>query len=181
MTMLQNLLPKEQKKALDQEYYVRLATVTALLLSGSVVVGAIALVPAYMHTASELRLSDGAYEQCQKNVQDNDSLLEEVTRSSAMVTFLEEKYAQEKLTTLLDEVLKEQPSGITLTGFSYKRTDSILALQGIASTRDLVVPFARSLESNQYFEKAPVPISNLAKNTNLEFSLSIELAKQVKK
>ncbi|KKS83253.1 MAG: hypothetical protein UV60_C0046G0002 [Parcubacteria group bacterium GW2011_GWA2_43_11] len=179
--MLQNLLPKEQKKVLEQEYYVRLATVVALTLAGAVIIGCVALVPAYMQVAGEMRLSEETYELHQKDVEDNNSLVEEVSQSLSMLTFLEEKYSQEKLTTLLDEIFKERPSGITITGFSYKRYDSVLALQGIASTRDLVVPFARALEANQYFEKAPVPISNLAKNTNLDFSLSIVLAEQVKK
>ncbi|HCC05530.1 TPA: hypothetical protein DEP58_04505 [Patescibacteria group bacterium] len=175
MYMLQNLLPKEQKKILEREYYVRLATVVAFTLAGAVIVGCVALVPAYMQVAGELRLREATYELHQKDVEDNSSLVQEVSQSSLMLTFLEEKYSQEKLTTLLDEVFKERPSGISITGFSYKRNDSVLALQGIASTRDLVVPFARALEANQYFEEAPVPISNLAKNTNLDFNLSIIL------
>lgn len=179
--MLQNLLPKEQKKELTKEYYVRLVTVVSVLLAGAVGIGYIALLPVYMHTIGELDISEAAYELHQKNVQDARVLTEEVAESTAMLSFLEEKYEQVKMTTLLDEVFAARFEGVSVTGFSYRRKDSVFVLQGIAETRDLVVPYARTLESNERFVKVPVPFSNLAKNTDLEFTLSIELAESIKK
>lgn len=179
--MLQNLLQTKQKKDLEIEYYVRLVTVAALMLAGVVGIGAIALLPAYARVFGERTVSENTYEAQKKNIEDTKMLADEVSHSELMLTFLEENASQEKLTTLLSEVFKERPTGIVISGFSYNKNSASLMIQGVAATRDLVVPYAQAIEANPYFEKAPVPISDLAKNTDLDFHLSIVLAKQVKK
>lgn len=178
--MLQNLLQPEQKKELDIEYYVRLLTVTALMLTGAVIIGATALIPVYMQVIGEMSVNEEKYEMLKENIDDTKLLTDEVSRSSTMMALLEEKSSQVKLSTLLTEVLSVRPHGITITGFAFSATSKTLSILGIASTRDLVVPYAQTIETNKYFEKAPVPISNLAKNTNLDFQIAIVLAEQHK-
>lgn len=176
--MLQNLLPNEQKKSLEVEYYTRLVTVVVLLLAGSVMIGIFALVPGYIHIIFELQTQEKLLESQKENIEDTRSLAQELSQSSAMLTFLEKETSQEKLTTLLREVLRERPSGIVLTGFSYNRNNAKLSLQAVAATRDLVVPYTQAIEASTYFETAPVPLSDLAKNTNLEFHLNVTVAEQ---
>lgn len=174
--MLQNLLSKQSKKSTAQEYYLRLVTVCMALLSLAVVVGLIALLPAYMSVVGELNAAEAIQLAKEQDTHDTAELLAEVEQGEYMVTFLEKDLQKERLTDLLREALRERPEGISMYGFSYSRVNRQLTLDGLATKRELVVPYARALEANSYFETVPVSIADLAKNTNLEFHLSLTVA-----
>lgn len=174
--MLQNLLSKQAKKATTQEYYLRLVTVCMLTFSVAVIAGLAALLPAYMNVVGELKLSENEQLARQQDKQDGAELLKEIAEGKYMIAFLEKDLKKEKCTELLFEALKERPEGISITGFSYNRVEKVMTLEGVAATRDLVVPYARALEANEHFVNVPVPIANLAKNTNLDFRLSLGIA-----
>jgi hypothetical protein len=174
--MLQNLLSHEHKKKLTLEYYLRLVTIGALTFSVAITIGLIALLPAYMEVVGELKLKEGERFAKEKDKQNNEELSAEVTQSEKTLTFLEEALKREKFSKLLSEVLTLRPEGIYITGFSYTRDTKNITLDGVATTRNLVVPFARSLEANPHFENVPVHIADLAKNTNLDFHLSVDIA-----
>jgi hypothetical protein len=171
--MLQNLLSREAKKTSAQEYYLRLVTVCMLTLSVATIVGLAALMPAYMNVVGDLTLSENEQVAKQQVKQDGAELLKEIAEGEHMITFLENDLKKGKCAELLFEALRERPEGILITGFSYNRAENVMTLEGIAATRDLVVPFARALEANEHFVNVPVPIANLAKNTNLDFRLSL--------
>jgi Tfp pilus assembly protein PilN len=174
--MLQNLLSREHKKRLTQEYYLRFVTICALIFSVAIFAGLTALLPAYMEVVDELKLKESEQLTKEKDKQSNEELREEIAQNEKMLTFLEGELARTKLSKLLAELLAERPEGIYITGFSYTRDTKNVTLEGVATTRNLVVPFARSLEANSYFENVPVHIADLAKNNNLEFHLSIDVA-----
>lgn len=174
--MMQNLLPKQAKKDIQIEYYLRLLTVCMLTFSVAVIIGLAALLPVYMDLRGELKFSENEQLARQQDKQDGTELQREIVEGEYIVTFLESEIKKEKCTELLSEALKERPEGIAITGFSYNRTEKAMKIEGVAATRDLVVPYARALEENVRFENVPVPISNLAKNTNLNFRLTLGIA-----
>lgn len=178
--MLQNLLSKKDKKKLKQEYFIRFSVVSALLVSGALGVGVVALIPSYVKVFEELSSQKKELAFRQESARDDKALNTEVSQSAATLTLLERELGGESITGLIDETLFRRPSGITVVGYSYDMEKRTLTLQGVASTRDLVAPYARSLEESELFEEVPVPFSDLAKNTNLEFMLAAKL-KEAKK
>jgi len=174
--MSHNLLSKLEKRKLSQEYYLRLLSVCTLLFSFAVVVGLVAIFPAYIDVADKLSSLREEENIRQKEENDTDALQNEIGNSVQMISFLEQDFRKEKYINLLDEALRKRPEGILITGFSYNRTGRLLTLQGIAEKRELVVSYAHSLEASNAFENVPVPIANLAKNTDLEFTLSLTIA-----
>ncbi len=175
--MLHNLLRKQSKKEVVQEFILRFVSVFFFFMTGSILVGIIALVPVYLNTVATL----GAYETEQtmkkEGGEDVTSLQERVDTQSARITYIEQDLKKKKVSDLLRTALLERSEGIEVVGYSYNRSTNSLSLEGVATTRDLVVPFARSLEATDDFENVPVPIADLAKNTNLEFRLTMNVTK----
>ena len=174
--MLQNLLPAMRKKEIRIEYYIRLSIVLLVFVNVVVLIGVVALFPSYMYVKSETEAVKEEYERYQAEVSANKELVEELVRHSYITTTLQEVLDEERFTDILNEVLLKRPEGVTVVGFSYSRTAHTMTLHGIAATRDLVAPFAQDLEESERFSSVPVPIADLAKNTDLPFQLQMTMS-----
>jgi hypothetical protein len=49
-----------------------------------------------------------------------------------------------------------------------------MAVSGKAVSRDALLSFSKALKSNHRFESVDLPVSNLAKSKDIEFSISIK-------
>lgn len=81
---------------------------------------------------------------------------------------------------VIDEVLSKKTSSISLRGFNYLTTGTSTAtlnIAGTGSTRESLVSFVKSLEGVSFFKGVDLPISNLAKDKNIEFSINITVNK----
>lgn len=176
--MFQNLLTKEYKKRIAQEYLLRLGTVFALLMAVAFFVGIASLVPSYLDLVMNMRVNKTILSNGSEDTKDNKELLREIKETSFLMGVLEEGNDKEKLSDIVRDTLTLRPEGVVVVGFRYERTSGKFTVDGIARTRDLVAPYARSLEENERFVEVPVPIADLAKNTDLEFTLSATLQKE---
>lgn len=176
-----NFLPPEAKSAVKREYVVRTISVWALLLAIVALVGAVLLLPTYVLLTREF-----------------DALAIEVVRTEndastqayeAAHTALEKAYTLAlqlgvvfrgpTASEVLREVQKVQLSPITISGFSYEHTGTKVEkveIRGIAATREALAEFSAALERNPLFARAVVPVSDLAEDHNLSFTLTIALA-----
>ncbi len=173
--MLHNLLSKKIKKRIRKEYYLRRVVIGSLLFSGTVVVGLVALIPAYVDVSSELSFYESEYEKRQGDGDNDAILLKKVSEDVFVVDTLEQEFEKEKLTKLLNEVMRLRPDGIRIVGFSYNRNGSSLTLEGVAETRGVVESYAKILEKSEYFYEVSDPVGDLAKKTNLTFNLSLTI------
>jgi Tfp pilus assembly protein PilN len=71
------------------------------------------------------------------------------------------------------QALDLRPENVRVSSVSYDRSANLLTVEGIADTRDALVDYAHSLEDTEVFERVPLSLSNLAKKTNLSFTLPI--------
>lgn len=169
--MLQNLLTVRQKKKLKREYLFRFATIATLLLSASFLTGVVALVPLYFDVSLEVTAKEKEITLHDEYIKENLELNNKVEKTSLQMHSLQESLIRERFSTLINETLEPRPDGITVVGFSYDRIGRSFIVEGVSATRDLVSPYARSIESNKRFKEVPIPIADLARNINLEFRL----------
>jgi hypothetical protein len=52
--------------------------------------------------------------------------------------------------------------------------NSTLSIGGVATTRDALLSFKKKLEADEKFEEIVLPVSSLAKDTDIDFSLQIK-------
>ncbi len=84
-----------------------------------------------------------------------------------------------KLLPHLNTVLSNKTSAIQLTHFSYTVTASTTAtfiVSGVSATRESLVSYVKKLEETKSFKKVDLPISNLAKEKNIDFTINILIA-----
>jgi hypothetical protein len=171
--MLHNLLPLERKKEIKREYFIRLATVATILFSVVFLAGSIFLLPSYMEVKSALHAKKGEFEKRHKETEENVDLQNQIENTLYSITVLEDDLEKVRLTEYINTIFEKKPEGITVIGFSYNKAQKSISLQSISRTRDLVAPFARTLEASEYFSTVPVPISDLVGKTDLDFVLNI--------
>ena len=174
--MLHNLLPKESKKELRNEYLVRMLSVATFLLAVSVLVGTASLAPSLISLSSAL-------DQYQSQVDAGATTTEqapvrELGRVAGLLETLNAKLDTEPMTELLDDVVAVRPTGIELTGITFERSPLSFSLRGVATTRDALVTYKRSLEGLERVTEVSSPISDLAKSSDLEFTLAVQLSEQ---
>ena len=177
--MSQNLLSKQHKKELKAEYIFRLVTIASIVLSTSVLVGVVALLPTYIHVIDELGLYREEQSEKEQENHENKELANELDYGVYILDLLEVDLKKEKFSTLINEVLEERPNDIRIIGLTYDRNNKRATFKGIADTRDLVVPFSKKIESNPSFSEATVPISDLASNVDVVFNLRISIKDDV--
>lgn len=175
--MRHNLLPRDKKNSLRVEYFMRLASVSAILLATVLVLGIVACVPAYVRVMSSISDISTAPDHAARADEEAQFKSAEATLAemSHVLSMLRTVYAQPTVTDSINAVLDHKPDGITVTGMSYERTSSLFTIEGIATTRDALITYKRALESQQGIGGVTSPISNLAKNANLPFRLSFTM------
>lgn len=176
-----NVLPDSLKKLIRQEYYFRLAIIVALAFIALQVIGLFLLLPSWVLSTykEQEALSDVAavHESPMENhLQSVSDTITQTNRTLAVMNTL----LYPEAAPLFQDILSRQPAGVHLTGFSYTLADdgtaSIVA-SGNALTRNILVSFEKSLEKSSLFASVNLPVSNLAKDTDIPFSITLSVKK----
>ena len=85
------------------------------------------------------------------------------------------------LIPLINTVVSSKTRAVLLNQFTYSLTGTstaTLAIRGISNTREALVSFAKNLQNTKKFKTVDLPISNLAKDKDLDFSINLVIAQQ---
>lgn len=77
---------------------------------------------------------------------------------------------------LIQRIVELKGPSIKLIQISYKTntaTTSVFTLRGVAVSRDSLLSYSKRLEGDTLFEKVDLPVSNFAKDRDIEFSLGL--------
>jgi len=169
------LLTEEEKYKVAHEYAVRRVIVVLFALVLVVAVGIIGLLPSYV--LSNARYNE-AFERT-KNLNNSEERKNELKLQS----WLEETNSKLKVLSpvldtdrpsdFLERVLGQKITGISITGFSWLkvRNKITLSVSGVALDRQTLVVFKNRINSSGHFLEVTLPISNLAKDKNIDFQL----------
>lgn len=177
--MRHNLLPKDIKKKLRTEYYMRVLNVNLLLLSAILGLGTVALIPPYMKVTTERSALAALleHETAQRAEEGTTAPEDLLAGTKNTIVALREKLDHPLFTEIVTTTLSVRPEGIALVGLSFDRKNNAFVVEGIAATRDALVVYKDALEHVPGVHNVTSPISNLAKNTNLPFQISFTFAK----
>jgi len=174
------LLPEEQKKIVAQEYGIRRAVV---MLAASILVmllGTAGLFPSYMLSGARRQevlertriMGDVAPKE------DEAALQEWLSGFNAKLQTLTAFAETAEPTRLIDKVLEEKVAGIRLTGFvwTFAKNKATLAVSGTARDRQALIALEDSLNASGQFGSVSLPLSNLARDKDIEFQVNLTLA-----
>lgn len=177
---LTNLLPRERTRAFRQMYFIRLLTVSVCVGIFIVLVHGLLLVPTYLllsAKASEARSALLTLKAMQSDAGPKDEAGKKLEVLNLDATRLEGVGGYISATETIASVLKTPRAGIIISRFSYAPPtvsgEGKLTITGKAQTRPSLDSFAKELKRNPRFSVVDLPISAYAKETNLEFTISI--------
>lgn len=86
---------------------------------------------------------------------------------------LQKKY--NSFVPILLEISEKTPSGIKFNSLNIKLSDKKIIINGNAETRKEFIDFKNNLELVSFVKTAFSPLSDLAKQTNIDFNITLEL------
>ena len=166
------LLSKNEIKHLKHEYRIRTAILMLFFISGAVWVGIVTLFPSYIFSAAqEQKASDEAGKiDTNRQAHGSGQLAAEIRDANTRINLLANVQDKIFLSSIIEDIVNERPVGAHVGNATTKTS---ITLSGNAATRDILVAFKRSLEADPRFEKVFLPVSSLAQDTNINFTMSV--------
>ena len=157
---------------------MRVGSAWSFLLGSVLLVLACAYVPTYILTSAQIKeyevriASEGdvaeTFAQVEKEVDTTNVLLAQLRTDTHRVPASE----------TMREIRKIAPEGITFKAFQLQgvgQVPELVQVQGEAKTREVLVRFKKALEESEMIQSAEIPISDLARDANLPFAVTIML------
>ena len=174
------LLTEEERYKVRREYSMRRAIVMLLALILVLVVGVIGLLPSYV-------LSNGRHNEVlerariansSKQHEDNSDLEVWLVEIDNELEILSPKLDTDRPSSFIDKVLDEKITGVRLTGFSWTKVKGgvTLSISGVARDRQALIAFENNINSSGQFSNVALPISNLAKDRDIDFQIKFSLS-----
>ncbi len=180
-----HLLTEDYKEKVVKEYQKRAWTVFGIGVLSVVFVSTIFIIPVYVmsfgryldaqntkqHLDKEIALREDAT--TAQNIKDISSSLK------ALVLFKDKDLPS----TYIEKLIAIKPRGIKINNIIFTPSDdsaTALDISGVADARSNLVVFSQSLKSDKVFSTVDIPLSNFAKERNIEFSIKILINKNAK-
>lgn len=176
--MRHTLLPLNERIALRREYYIRAGVVACFILSLVFVMGIASLFPAFIKTIStEESFKSNALNLSKQSVDPElKPIQQKVTKSLALLDLLGKGDKNPKMTELIEGII-DIKGDIKFNNFSATKISTstfTMSIQGVSPTRNSLLAFKDRYESLYPGNKIDLPVSELAKSSNISFSLQLK-------
>lgn len=173
------LLPNAQKKTLKKEYFLRLSVVALLFLLAAGILFLVALSPSYFLSVVKENVVNEEFDNSikSKRVSKNENLRDAIKDSKEMISLLRPEEDQSLIKSVILKIIDNKNSGISISGISInysKKGQYQVVITGISKNREFLKTFADSLKSDNDFSNIDLPISNFAKISDIDFSITLK-------
>ncbi len=169
------LLTEEERYKVRHEYNMRRAIVMLSALIMVLVVGVIGLLPSYVLSNARQNevLERNRIISTSKQHDDNSSLEAWLIEINNELEVSSPKLDTDRPSDFIDKVLDQKIGGVRITEFSWiKAKDGVtLAIGGIGRDRQTLIAFENSMNASSHFSTVTLPISNLAKDKDIDFHI----------
>lgn len=173
-----NLLPESIRSDIKNEYKTRRLFVVLLFVISLQITLVIFVFPSWINLNSKISDSKNRVNQL-----DNSKILNTSTDVKPIIKnintelgIIDKSLDYPKLLPILDSILEQKSSSIKVSQFSYvsnSTSTAIINIKGVSATRESLVEFKRSLDGLKKFKGVNLPISNYAKDRDIEFSMDV--------
>ncbi|MDP2705219.1 MAG: hypothetical protein U1D31_02645 [Patescibacteria group bacterium] len=173
-----NLLPEIEKKNIRTIYNDRRMVLSLLLLTITGVIAFLLIIPSFIMTKAkeaETVSQVGLLREALAS-KDVDDLNNAITVARDEIKALQETNGSTlSVHDLFLKVLSHKSANIRVTGLLYGTVGEKheIVVNGIARDRESLLTFAQEIGKEQVFSDISLPVSNFAKNKDIEFSFSV--------
>lgn len=171
-----NLIPPDAKRAVVIEYWIRVITVWFVLIGFALIAIAVLKIPTYVLVESQLRAFSGEYEKAINDSEQFEKAQEAITEANEIAELLTNSTDTVDLSSLITILDELSGTEVVINNFKFTKTDgeiSAISVKGMAATRQSLATFSEDIEQQPLFSEAELPISNLAKDRDIGFSIDI--------
>lgn len=175
-----NLLPKTEKDNLKKGLKLRFFALALFLLSACFLAGFVMLLPSYFLATSHVPqiVSAGFSESGDNELVEK--MLNLPSEIDTKLDFFVLNTAGISVPDFFSKIVGYLPESVKLNSVSFEKntdykgeTGTIFLVSGIAANRDSLVLFSTDLKDSNLFSDIEMPVSALAKDKNIPFSMSI--------
>lgn len=176
--MRNTLLPKEEKDVLRHEYRIRAFIVFCFAISVAVILGIGALFPSFVKSAYSRRSAEAQVEALKKNnnIDGIETIQEKIKLYQTFLTILDDTN-ENNSSSFVDKLVSVRGSvRINSISLSYVSTTTIdMSIGGIAPNRESLLSFKSRLADTFSGSTIDLPLSDLAKSTDITFGMKIQI------
>ncbi len=176
-----NLIPPEGHKAVKREYALRVGAALGFLFSGVMILLGVALIPTYILIEAQIATSESEVARETGETEALSNAKNEIRSVKTVLAQLKATPQSVLMSSAIEEIQKNAPANVVFKNFSISAVEGVvttLLVQGVAPTRESLAKLRDALVASDLFENAEVPISDLARETNLPFTLTVTLSPQ---
>lgn len=172
-----NLLPKDTKEKVRNEYLRRFAIVLLVGLTLIDLFFIVAIFPSYISASSQKKISKDLSESIKNsaNTKNRDTVLSNVKDLEVKLNLIE-TVSGEKPSEYISKALSLKTNGIFIQNISYSKKDKTkkeVSLEGFASSRASFIEFMNKVKSSNWATSSDIPISNLANDKDIKFFVTL--------
>lgn len=173
-----NLIPAVARKRIIFEYWVRVVSAWLGILSGVFAIVAVLLIPIYTLVNSKIGVYEGPAAEARTAVSKFDLSSAPLVQASQRAALITNLRRQESFSALIDNIQSLATTTVTIENYGLTRTkESVnpIKVTGVADNRQALASFREALRNEPNIKTVDLPISNLAQDKDIEFTLTITL------
>ncbi len=179
-----NLLPDSFKEDLRKEYKLRRYIIILLFISFVQLSSLVFLFPSWATSSYKEEAITAEVEKMNQadNVSNSNSIRSSIRSLNKDLSLFDSYLKYTKAMPFFDVILSKKTSSIRITNMTYSSVSTSTAtinLQGFSSTRDSLVNFKKNLDDSKAFINVDLPISNYAKDKDINFSMSLTISQNI--
>lgn len=173
-----NLIPPQARQSILLEYWIRVFSVWCFLLAAAGAVLLALLFPTYILIHLQLVSQQDTYADIDSKQERFTSLRSEIRNANTQAKILSDVAEVSTMSHYLSSLDTLTPESIVLNQTRITRDEDnriqTIVIAGEASTRTDLAQYRAQLEQNELFAQAELPLSNLAKDKEVPFRITLE-------
>ena len=173
-----NLIPLTAKKKIITEYWVRVISVWMLISGVVLLVVSLLFLPVYVLVTSQVSVYESSAKEAMAKVAEYDFSASALAEANVQAQKLIELRQMKPFSDLIYDFTSLQGNDIAINNFDFKRTGMKLnsvQLTGKAKDRKALADFRDAMMTLPEVKDVYLPIANLAKDKDINFSISVTL------
>ena len=174
------LLTEEGREKVGREYRTRRVVVLLVLLVQVLAIGIIGLLPSYiLSSARQDEVLERTRIMEKAGQRGNEAELQEwLAKTKRGLQVLNPKLDTDRPSDFIKKILDQKLARVRITSLSWIKANNKIkfSVSGVAPDRQTLIAFENRINASGYFSEVSLPISNLAKEKNIEFQIKFSPA-----
>ncbi len=173
-----NLIPPNARKKVKLEYWARVVSVWLVMLGLACLVVTALHVPVYKLVGDQNEVFNAWHEEVDADNKQFKESVKVINNTNEISRLLSSDAEQILFTEVIDEVDSLINEDVVVESYRMERSGGKVTnfvVSGESTTRFGLADFRKALENSDMFETAALPLSNLAKDADIPFDISVSL------